>query len=291
MESLTFNKYPLSRILNIRNLSTAHYLPMIQNYSTPPHQHTAWEFVFCDHGHATVFQGNEHWELTANHLILHPPKRDHHLLVEDDPTTLIILSFVCNSGSLKLLQNKVIPVNPEQRKLLPLIVQEFYNAFELEDGRLLLGDFHPSSSAPLGSEQMITGYIEGFLIGLLRSVTNQIGQPWNPAALEYALGNRLAYEIKKYVSENLSKQITIEMLSDYLHYSRSYITSQFRHTTGESISKYIARARIDRAKQLIVSGKWTLSQVAEMTGFSSLPYFSKCFKAAAGLSPSRYLPK
>lgn len=288
MEKLTFKKYPLSRLLSIRNLTSAHYFPTIQNYATPPHQHAAWEFVFCDHGTVTVFQGRDKWSLKSNQIVLHPPNREHHLKVDAVPTAMVVLSFVCSSEYLKLLQNKRLRVNYEQRNLLLLIIEELRNAFELENGHLYLGDFHPSSHALLGSEQMITGYMEGFLIGLLRDVTNKSGQRWNPAALEHAMENRLALEIKEYIEEHLAEQITLQAISNHMHYSRSHITAQFKNATGLTIAQYVLQRRIERAKQLISSGQWTLTQIAGMTGFSSLPYLSKCFKDAVGCCPSAY---
>ncbi len=289
MEKLTFKKYPLSRLLSIRNLTTAHYFPMIQNYATPPHQHAAWEFVFCDHGSVTVYQGREKWSLKSNQIVLHPPNREHHLKVDAGPTAMVVLSFVCSNEYLKLLQNKKLRVNHEQRKLLLLIIEEMRSAFELENGHLYLGDFHPSSHALLGSEQMITGYMEGFLIGLLRDVTNRSGQRWNPAALDHAMENRLAYEIKEYIADHLADPITLNAISNHMHYSRSHITAQFKNATGMTIAHYVLKQRIERAKQLISSGQWTLTQIAGMTGFSSLPYLSKCFKAAVGCCPSAYV--
>ncbi|MGI6689226.1 MAG: AraC family transcriptional regulator [Christensenellales bacterium] len=286
---LSFKKYPLSQLFSIRNLSTAHYLPMVDHYQTPSHHHAAWEFIFCDYGCVSVYHGNNKKMLTANQMILHPPKQNHHFHVGNDPATLVILSFICNSEYLRLLQNKILSVDTEQRKLVLLIVQELYNAFELENGQLLLGDFRPSSQALLGSEQMLTGYIEGLIISLLRVEVNQVGRKWNSEALEHTLENRIAYEIQKFIDEKLSERITIDMIADHLHYSRSYITSQFKKTTGMSISQFISLRRVERAKQLISEGGKSLGQIAAMTGYSSLPYFSTCFKSVVGCCPSEYI--
>lgn len=287
---LSFKKYPLARLLSIRNLSTAHYLPMVDDYETPSHHHAAWEFIFCDHGRVSVYYGNNMNTLTANQLFLHVPKQNHHFRVDrGDPATLVILSFVCNDECLRLLQNKIVSVNAEQRKLVLLIVQELFNAFELENGQLLLGDFRPSSQALLGSEQMLTGYIEALMISLLRVEVNQVARKWNSEALEHTLQNRIAYETQKYIDENLAERITIDTIAEHLHYSRSYITSQFKNSTGMSISQFIALRRVERAKKLIDKGTYTLGQIASMTGYSSLPYFSKCFKSLVGCCPSEYV--
>ena len=288
MEDLIFTKYRLSQVLRIRKLSTAHYFSSVTNYNTPPHSHDAWEFVFCSQGHVRTYQGSEERILKTNQIILHPPRMDHNLRIDDEATTFFVLAFVCNSESLKLLQNRILRVNQSQRRMLMMIIQELGNAFELQDGQLQLVDFHPSRHQVLGSEQMLTGYMEGFLIGLLRDVTNQKEQRWDAVTLEKALENRLASDMKEYIEQHLSERITLADLADYVHYSRSYITDQFQKSTGMSIARYIAERRIEKAKELLLEGRMTISQISETLGFSTVQYFSKCFKDAVGCSPSAY---
>ena len=288
MENLVFTKYRMSHVLRIRKLSTAHYMSQISCYQTPPHSHDSWEFVFCSQGQVRTYQGSEEHILKTNQIILHPPRHEHHLIVGQEPTTIFVLAFECNSETLKLLQNKNLRVDQSQRRMLMMIIQELGNAFELENGQLQLGDFHPSQHQVLGSEQMITGYMEGFLIGLLRDVTNQTEQRWDAVTLEKALENRLSSDIKDYIENHLSERITLADLAAYVHYSRSYITDQFQKSSGMSIARYISERRIERAKEMLSEGSLSVSQISESLGFSTVQYFSKCFKDAVGCSPSIY---
>ena len=288
MENLEFRKYQMSRMLSVRKLSTAHFLPKIQDYETLVHRHNSWEFVFCEHGAVEVFNGSEHCPIGENQIIFHPPNLDHHIRVGGTEPTLFVMSCVCTSKCMKLFQNKLLRVNGEQRKLLRLIIRELYNAFELADGKLLLGSFRPSDDAPLGSEQMVSCYLEGLLISLLRSDADQQGKLWNPVVLEDALENRITYDIKDYLNEHLDERITLETLSERFHYSRSYLTARFRGSTGMSIMEYLSRLRIKRAKQLLLEGDMTVAQIADRLGYSSMQYFSQCFKQATGCCPSEY---
>ena len=288
MENLVFTKYRMSQVIRIRKLSTAHYMSHISNYQTPPHSHDAWEFVFCSQGSVRAYFNQEECILKSNQIILHPPRHDHHLEVGSDKATIFVLAFECNSETLKLLQNKTLRVDQSQRRMLMMIIQELGNAFELENGQIQLGDFHPSQNQVLGSEQMITGYMEGFLIGLLRDVTNQNEQRWDAVTLERALENRLSSDIKAYIENHLSERITLADLADHVHYSRSYITDQFQKSTGLSIARYISERRIEKAKQMLTEGNCSISQISESLGFSTVQYFSKCFKDAVGCSPSLF---
>ena len=289
MENLIFKKYHMNELLRISNLISAHYFSNQMNYLTPDHAHEdAWEFVFCSQGHIKTFQEGEERELKNNQILFHPPKTVHHLQVGDESTTMLVLSFVCSSEVMKLLQSQILHVNQSQRRMLMVIIQELANAFELHDGHLELIDFHSNPNPVLGAEQMITCYLEGFLIGLLRDATNQKEQRWDAVTLEKALETRLATDIKDYVEKHLSERITLAQIADHVHYSRSYVTEQFQKSTGMSVAAYIFDRRIQCAKSLLVEGRMTISQISEHLGFSTVQYFSTCFKDAVGVSPSVY---
>ena len=289
MENLVFQKYRMKEVLRISNLISAHYFQNKSDYITPDHVHEeAWEFVFCSQGRIRTFQGGEEHELKNNQIIFHPPRTVHHLKVEDDSTTMLVLSFVCTSEVMKLLQNQIFHVNQSQRRMLMVITQELANAFELHEGHVELIDFHSNPNPVLGAEQMITCYLEGFLIGLLRDATNQKEHRWDAITLEKALENRLTADIKEYVDKHLFERITLAQIAEHVHYSRSYITEQFQKSMGMSVASYIFDRRISCAKEYLVEGKMSISQISEKLGFSTVQYFSKCFKDAVGVSPSVY---
>lgn len=289
MENLTFQKYKMREILRISNLISAHYFSNQKNYQTPDHLHEeAWEFVFCSQGMIHTFQGGEERVLKNNQILFHPPKTIHHLKVDDESTTMLVLSFVCTSEVMKLLQNQILRVDQSQRRMLMVIIQELGNAFELHDGHLELIDFHSNPNPVLGAEQMITCYLEGFLIGLLRDATHQKEQKWDAVTLEKALENRLASDIKDYIEKHLSERITLAHIAEHVHYSRSYVTEQFQKAAGMSVASYISERRIEAAKEYLLQGNMSVSQISEKLGFSTVQYFSKCFKDAVGISPSLY---
>lgn len=289
MDTLIFQKYKMTELLRISNLISAHYFSDLQNYKTPDHFHEdAWEFVFCAQGRIRTFQGGEEHVLNNNQILFHPPRTVHHLQIEEKSTTMLVLSFVCTSEVMKLLQNQILHVDQSRRRMLMVIIQELANAFELQNGHLELLDFRTNPNPVLGAEQMITCYMEGFLIGLLRDATNQKEQRWDAVTLEKALENRLVSEIKNYVEKHISERITLSQLSEHVHYSRSYIAEQFQKSVGMSVAAYISAQRIEYAKRLLVDGGLTVSQISEHLGFSSVQYFSKCFKDAVGVSPSFY---
>ena len=61
-----------------------------------------------------------------------------------------------------------------------------------------------------------------------------------------------------------------------------------KEETGENISSYINKVRIDRAKLLLADQNISLVDVAALTGFEDQSYFTKVFKAITGQSPKKY---
>ncbi len=102
--------------------------------------------------------------------------------------------------------------------------------------------------------------------------------------LEPALVN----QIKNYIRVNLNKKITLFDISEQTHYSISHCEMVFSKTTGLSITNYIIKKRIEKAKSLLVEKALTLTEVADAVGFADYNYFSRVFKKETGISPLLY---
>ena len=70
--------------------------------------------------------------------------------------------------------------------------------------------------------------------------------------------------------------------------SRTYVSFLFKSATGESISEYITRMRIDRAKELLREGRMRTHEVAAHVGYPDATYFSALFKRHVGSTPTEY---
>lgn len=70
--------------------------------------------------------------------------------------------------------------------------------------------------------------------------------------------------------------------------SPEYFRMLFKKRYGTSPVKYINNLRLARAKELLSSEAYTISEVATLSGFEELPYFSREFKKKYGVSPSEF---
>ena len=291
MKKLRFHRYKMNRLVSVRQLSSVHYFADVQYYDTPVHSHSTWEFVFCDKGHVTVWDDVRRIELGAGEIAFHQTGVPHHIHVGATPTTMFLVSFACTNECMKLFCRKYFKVNADQRAIINLMIRELKGAFELNQGKLQLSEFHPSPSAPVGAEQLVCGHLERLLISILRNGLDAPAEDLvSSEQLEEALGARIMTELKNYVCAHLGEPITIEDLARHVHYSRTYITVQFKAATGMSIMDFVEQQRMRRARELLLQGNCTVTQVAEELGYSSLQYFSRRFHKVVGCAPSRYAP-
>ncbi len=89
----------------------------------------------------------------------------------------------------------------------------------------------------------------------------------------------------------LEKEFTITELCKSLVTSRTSLHRKITRLTNKSISIYIREYRLQKAYEKLQHKSKTISEVAYEVGFSDLAYFSKCFKAYYGMTPSKVLEK
>lgn len=92
---------------------------------------------------------------------------------------------------------------------------------------------------------------------------------------------------EKYTCEKIS----ITHLATLCGISESYFRKLFLKSEGVSPSEYIKELRISRAKELVLSELYTVSEISEMSGFKDECYFSRTFKKMTGVSPGKFKEK
>ncbi len=95
------------------------------------------------------------------------------------------------------------------------------------------------------------------------------------------------YIHEKYTTENIS----IEYLAELCGITAAYLRQLFKNVYGTSPVKYINNLKIERSKELIESGIYSISEAAFLSGFSDISHFSREFKKSEKNSPSEYRKK
>ena len=90
-------------------------------------------------------------------------------------------------------------------------------------------------------------------------------------------------------NELANSELDVSRMTEMLHISRTKFYYKVKGLTGENPSVFFKRYKLNRAAQLIKERKHNISEIADMTGFSTLSHFSTSFKKQFGVSPSEYI--
>ena len=94
--------------------------------------------------------------------------------------------------------------------------------------------------------------------------------------------------IKHYLETYYHESIQLEDLASMTHLSRFYISHSFKKEIGMSPMEYLIDIRIKESKILLRTTNYSISQVADIVGFTTPTYFSKQFRKSTGIPPTDY---
>jgi len=100
--------------------------------------------------------------------------------------------------------------------------------------------------------------------------------------------SRLTLGVEQYVRAHYAEKLSLKKIADALAYSPSRCDALFKKEKGESVINYLIDYRLNKAKELLVENRLSLSEIAECTGFSDSNYFSRQFKKRTGVTPLKY---
>lgn len=115
--------------------------------------------------------------------------------------------------------------------------------------------------------------------------------------LHYKINSRVIncrIEIKKvieYINNNLGKKLALESLAKIVNMNESYLSRIFKDELGMTISDYIKKTRLEKAKELLKENDMRVKDVAITIGIQDQLYFSRLFTKFFNITPSEYREK
>jgi len=95
-------------------------------------------------------------------------------------------------------------------------------------------------------------------------------------------------KVARYMNQNFHLPITLHDAAQMACLEDTYFSKQFKALTGFGFLDYLTQLRLQEAKRLLRATSLTLSDIAELCGFSGSNYFGDVFRRYVGLSPSMY---
>lgn len=101
-------------------------------------------------------------------------------------------------------------------------------------------------------------------------------------------GNEIIKKAIRYISQNFSRNLTLDEVADHVHLNPAYFSTLFKQSTGSSFKEYLNMVRIEESKRLLSNTDYSIIDISLATGFEDQSYFSKVFKKYTGLTPKQY---
>jgi AraC family transcriptional regulator len=114
----------------------------------------------------------------------------------------------------------------------------------------------------------------------------QNGARTNAGVGRYGLSKSQMRRIADFVEAHLDDELTLPKIAKVAGLSVAYLTNLFRQTTGQTVHAYVMDRRVQRAKRLLLEGRFPLAEVALQCGFAHQSHLARWMRRRLGLTPS-----
>src|SRR5258706_10621333 len=95
----------------------------------------------------------------------------------------------------------------------------------------------------------------------------------------------------EYIQDQLDADLTVSGIAQAVGMSPDHFTWLFKKSTGQSPHQYVVEARVRKAKELLTTGKFTISEAAFHFGFADQSHLTRQVKRVFGLPPKTMLSR
>ena len=129
------------------------------------------------------------------------------------------------------------------------------------------------------------------IFALESTVTDIMAYTKENSVSAHTVSNYIIENTLQYISKNLGGNLSLDAIAQELHISASHLSRTFKKATSGSLTEYINKERIKKAKELLQNTDLLTYEIAESVGYNDATYFSSIFRKYEGISPSEYKAK
>jgi AraC-like DNA-binding protein len=141
-----------------------------------------------------------------------------------------------------------------------------------------------TDAALLGRQLRLDCLVIDLLVGLHRAA----GRPASTPTVVQPRHRDAVQAVQRHIDAHLGEDLDLATLAAIAHTSPFHFSRLFRAVTGLPPHRYLRRARLERAEQLLTRGDATVTTIANQVGFASVSHFIVAFRRHAGITPGQY---
>lgn len=261
------------------NITVSKDSPMV----FPAHWHTYAEFVLALEDHCIYTINGNLYEINKGDLLLIWPT-EVHATISTPPRATILLQF--NSSILNHLKD----INMNRYSLQSHHHVMYQDRKELAVS--LTACMEKSHEIYFSAEPFIETKIKIQIATMLTLLATDAMKSLSNIA--FSSSGATADSFLKinnactYINENCEKDLTQEMMAEYVGFSRYHFARLFKEYTSTTFVHYITKQRLQKTVELLGDPNMSITSIAYQAGFQSISNFNRVFKEVKGCSPKEY---
>jgi len=285
-----FKMQKIKSEVEIEGFNSIYYFEFGKEFSHVPEKHDFWEMVYVDGGEIIAITNGIGCPLKEGQVIFHEPMEIHaHVSDKRVANNMLVVSFTCGSAIMKYFSGKTFTLDKSCKGLLSLFLKEAKNALgEIPSDYEDKGNLSFSSDV-FGSSQLLQCYFTELLISLIRKAEELSENVYSSKKSRDIANNSISELICDYMKNQIYSNITLKDVCARFLQGKTQLCKIFRESTGQSPMEYYMNLRIKEAKKLLREKNYSVTEVSDMLGYSSIHIFSRAFKKAVGKSPTAYV--
>lgn len=250
-------------------------------FHVPVHWHEEMEIIYIKDGNLRISVEGEIFEGVPGEIYLVNPGELHYMETDRVPvnyyTILFPLELVSFQAGDAIEYDFMRPFR-EKRKLLTHNINEMFSVEKIE---ILLEEAILLNDKQEGMYQLRT---KAKLVELLAEL-EEAGCFYEPMVRKES---KLQRNMISYIQEHYTEKLTLEMLAEEFHLSEKYISRYFKEQFSISFMQYVSHLRMEKAKELLRSTEFSITEVAFSSGYPSVNFFIRSFKEENQITPLQY---
>lgn len=259
--------YSIRSTAKLRNVASAKYGG---DWHSVPHTHNHVELFYIVGGKGQFLIEDQLYPVNVNNLVIINPNVTHtEISLNAQPLEYIVLGI----EGIELATGE----NSNGR----FCILDHFESVEISTClRNILREMELKSP---GYEDICQAFMEILIIRLMRNT--ELSVPSEPPVFTE---NRQCAVVRRYIDLHFKEPLTLELLAEEAHMNKYYLSHAFKREYGVSPINYMISRRIEESKYLLAETDLSMSQIAQLLGFSSLSYFSQVFRRTQSVTPMAY---